>query len=74
MRRPTCWSGPNPRDRFAAAPCRWRRRTVITAPSVGVVIPHSIDIGARGRPERVRIVVETVEVNPPIDDKRFRMP
>ena len=40
----------------------------------GVVIPHAIDIGARGRPERVHIVVETVDVNLPIDDKRFRMP
>jgi outer membrane lipoprotein-sorting protein len=40
----------------------------------GVVVAHSIDIGARGRPERVHIVVESVEVNPPIDDKRFRMP
>ena len=40
----------------------------------GAVFAHSIDIGARGRPDRVHIVVESIEVNPPIDDKRFRMP
>ena len=40
----------------------------------GVVIPHAIEIGARGRPERVHIVVETVDVNVPIDDQRFRKP
>ena len=40
----------------------------------GLVIPHEITIGANGRPERVRIVVETVELNASIDDQRFRMP
>ena len=40
----------------------------------GAVFAHSIDIGARGRPDRVHIVVESIEVNPSIDDKRFRMP
>lgn len=40
----------------------------------GALFPHSIEIGARGRPGRVHIVVETVDVNPGIDDKRFRKP
>ena len=40
----------------------------------GLVVPHEITIGAQGRPERVRIVVETVELNASIDDQRFRMP
>lgn len=40
----------------------------------GLVVPHSLEIGARGRPERVRISVETVELNAPIDDGRFRAP
>jgi hypothetical protein len=40
----------------------------------GVMFPHAIDIGARGRPDRVHIVVETVDINPSIDDKRFRKP
>ena len=40
----------------------------------GVLFPHAIDIGARGRPDRVHIVVESIEIDPAIDDKRFRMP
>ena len=40
----------------------------------GLVVPHEITIGANGRPERVRIVVETVELNASIDDQRFRLP
>jgi outer membrane lipoprotein-sorting protein len=40
----------------------------------GLVFPHAIEMGARNRPERVRIVVETIEVNPSIDDSRFRAP
>ena len=40
----------------------------------GVAFPHSIDGSARGRPNRLRIVVDTVEVNPKIDESRFTMP
>jgi hypothetical protein len=40
----------------------------------GVSFPHSIETGARGRPRRLRIVVESVEVNPKLDDSRFQMP
>jgi outer membrane lipoprotein-sorting protein len=40
----------------------------------GLVVPHMLEIGARGRPERVRISVEAVELNPQIDDGRFRAP
>lgn len=40
----------------------------------GLVLPHEIELGARGRPQRVRIVLNTVEVNPRIEDSRFRMP
>jgi len=40
----------------------------------GVSFPRSIEIGARGRPQRMRIVVESVELNPKIDDARFALP
>ena len=40
----------------------------------GLVIPHAIDVGARDRPGQVRIIVETVDINPRIDDGRFKAP
>ena len=40
----------------------------------GVAFPHSIETGVQGRPRRLRIVVESVEINPALDDSRFRMP
>jgi hypothetical protein len=42
--------------------------------TAGVLFPHTIEIGAKGRPCRLRILVQTVEVNPALDDARFRMP
>jgi hypothetical protein len=42
---------------------------------VGAVsFPHLIEIGARGRARRLRIVVDSVETNVPVDDARFQMP
>jgi len=41
----------------------------------GLVYPHRIDVGPKGHPEeRQRLAIETVEVNPPLDDSRFSMP
>ncbi len=40
----------------------------------GVLFPRSIETSVPGRPRRLQIVVENVEVNPPLDDARFRMP
>jgi hypothetical protein len=40
----------------------------------GVVFPKTIEAGAKGRPERQRFIIETIEVNPEIDDARFVMP
>jgi hypothetical protein len=40
----------------------------------GVSFPRSIEMGVQGRPQRLKIAVETVEVNPALDDARFRMP
>jgi hypothetical protein len=42
--------------------------------SGGVLWPYSIQNAAKGRPERQTITVEKVEVNPTIDDARFKMP
>jgi hypothetical protein len=42
--------------------------------TAGVRFARSIEIGVRGRPQRMRIEVESVEVNPKLDDSRFRMP
>jgi hypothetical protein len=40
----------------------------------GVAFARSIETGVRDRPRRLRIVVESVEVNPALDEARFRMP
>jgi hypothetical protein len=40
----------------------------------GVSFPHAIEMGARDRPRRLRVVVESVEINVPLDDARFRAP
>jgi hypothetical protein len=40
----------------------------------GVTFARSIDSGVKGRPRRLRIVVDSVEVNPTIDESRFQMP
>jgi outer membrane lipoprotein-sorting protein len=40
----------------------------------GLLLPHSIESGAKGRPEKQNLVIEKVELNPPLDDARFTMP
>ena len=40
----------------------------------GLLWPHSIQSGAKGRPEKQSFAFETIEVNPAIDDSRFKMP
>ena len=40
----------------------------------GVHFARSIDMGVKGRPRRMKILVDTVEVNPPLDEARFRRP
>jgi hypothetical protein len=40
----------------------------------GVSFARSIEAGLRGRAERLRIQVDTVELNPVLDDARFRRP
>jgi outer membrane lipoprotein-sorting protein len=40
----------------------------------GVRFARSIETGVVGRPRRLRIAVESVETNVPLDDARFRLP
>jgi hypothetical protein len=39
----------------------------------GILFPHLIEVGAAGRPQRMRVVVDSVEVNPTLGDDRFEM-
>jgi hypothetical protein len=38
------------------------------------VFPHRIEVGPKGKPERQRLVIEKVEINPALDPARFAMP
>ena len=40
----------------------------------GLLWPHLIESGAKGRPEKQSFAFESIEVNPAIDDVRFTMP
>jgi outer membrane lipoprotein-sorting protein len=40
----------------------------------GFLWPHFVQNGAKGRPERQTLTIEKIEINPAIDDARFRMP
>ena len=40
----------------------------------GLVFPHRIEVGPKGSPERQSLVIERIEVNPPLDPARFAMP
>ncbi len=40
----------------------------------GVMMPHSMEVGAKGRPEKQKLTIEKVEINPAIDDSKFKMP
>lgn len=40
----------------------------------GVQFPHQVEGGPKGSPQRQKIVLETIEVNVPLDDARFKMP
>ena len=40
----------------------------------GILFPHRVEVRAAGRPQVMKIVVDKVEVNPPISDARFVPP
>ena len=42
--------------------------------SGGVRFPHLIDVETAGRPQGLHVMVDTIEVNPPLSDDRFRLP
>ena len=40
----------------------------------GIVFPYVIETRAEGRPESIKIEVETIELDPDLDDARFKFP
>ena len=40
----------------------------------GMMMPFSVESGQKGNPQRQKITLDKVEVNPVIDDARFKMP
>lgn len=40
----------------------------------GIMFPHSVDSGAKGQPQRQKMVIDKIELNVPIEDARFKMP
>lgn len=43
-------------------------------PVDGLVLPHTMESGPRGAPQRMRMTIDRIELNVPIDDARFAMP
>ncbi len=43
-------------------------------PEGGLVFPHQIETRAEGRPQVIRIVIKRIELDPDLDDARFRFP
>lgn len=43
-------------------------------PVSGIYYPFAIEQGQKGSPDRVRLTVEKIELNPPVDDALFKMP
>jgi len=43
-------------------------------PLAGLVFTHRIETGPKGKPERQRLVIQKIEINPPLDAARFAMP
>jgi hypothetical protein len=40
----------------------------------GIVFPHLIETRVKDRPQTLKIVVQKIELDPDLDDARFRMP
>jgi len=40
----------------------------------GLMLAHAVQSGAKGSPQRQTITVQKIEINPPLDDARFKMP
>jgi outer membrane lipoprotein-sorting protein len=40
----------------------------------GVLMPHSYEAGVKGSAQKQKVLIDKVEVNPPLDDARFKLP
>ena len=40
----------------------------------GIVFPHAIETQVKDRPQVLRIVVDKIELDPVLDEERFRLP
>lgn len=40
----------------------------------GLMFPYSIEMGAKGHPEKQNIIIDKVELNPKLEDARYKMP
>lgn len=40
----------------------------------GIMVPHAIESGQKGSPQKMKMTISKVEFGVPIDDSRFRMP
>jgi hypothetical protein len=40
----------------------------------GILFPHLVEVRAAGRPQVLRVVVDKIEVNPPLSEARFAPP
>jgi outer membrane lipoprotein-sorting protein len=40
----------------------------------GILFPHSIEQAMKGNPQKQKITIDKIEINPPVDDSRFKMP
>jgi outer membrane lipoprotein-sorting protein len=40
----------------------------------GLMIPHAMESGQKGSPQKMKMTIQKVELNVPLDDERFKMP
>jgi outer membrane lipoprotein-sorting protein len=40
----------------------------------GIIFPHSIEQAMKGNPQKQKITIDKIEINPSVDDSRFKMP
>jgi outer membrane lipoprotein-sorting protein len=40
----------------------------------GLMIPHAMESGQKGSPQKMKMTIQKVELNVPLDDARFKMP
>jgi outer membrane lipoprotein-sorting protein len=40
----------------------------------GLMFPHAVESGQKGSPQKMKMTIQKIELNVPIDDARFKMP